>query len=476
MVRTPGSWIQRLDGPGQGPCRPLAELPAADPLRDLAHQIVDMIVDRQSSLRHSQATKPEQVPTLPPLSDEPADLAEVLGHLVTGLTGGHRLDHPRYFGYVPTPVDPAAILADMVTTGFATFAGMAQTAPGAHRIELDVIDWLNTELSQPSTSGGVFLPGGSVGNLTGLVAALYGRDRSKAIVYGSEQTHSSLAKACATLGVEFCRVPATTEGTICADRLRDIVDRDGRPGSDREPAVIVANYGTTSTGAVDDLGPLRQVADDHGLWLHVDGAFGLAAAIAGDGLPVVIDSAMIDAHKWLFCSLETTCLLVRDPERLRRAFTHHAPYLVDMVEDQGELESINFSDLGPQLSRQARAVRLWAVLQVHGVEGVKAAVKRGIDLARAAEHHIITSPDWELRTPASLCVVTFAHREGDEVTRRLSDAARHDGYAFVSSTTVGGRPAVRMCTNNPASTIADVTSALDRLAQLANALAATAHA
>lgn len=467
MTRTPGSWFARLDQPSQGPCRPLDDEPTVDPLRELAHRLVDTVADRRETLRELPATRPSgNAVALPPLSQRPSDLASVLDSLVEGLGEGHRLDHPRYFGYVPTPVDPVATLADIITTGFATFAGMAQTAPGAHRIEIEVVEWLNAELAQPSTSGGVFLPGGSVGNLTALAAALNGKDRSRAIVYGSEETHSSIAKACAILGVRFRGAPAEADGTIRVHELEAIIECDRRPDSPNDPTVIVANYGTTSTGAVDDLPALRRLADRHDLWLHVDGAFGLAAALAGDGLPVVVDSAMVDAHKWLFCPLETTCLLVRDPKLLRQAFTHHGAYLTGVLDD----DPVDFCDLGPQMSRQARAVRLWTVLQVHGTDAVKQAVRRGVDLARAAQHHLDESDVWEVLTPASLCVVTFAHHGGDTITRRLSDAAKRDGYGFVSSTTVGGRPAVRMCTINPATTMADVISALDRLADLADEL------
>lgn len=478
---SPGSWNRHLRATHRPapapPVRPAG--PASDPYRDLAHRMVDLVVDRRDGLRRQPATGCEGRWTdLPPIPDRPvADPGALLEQLAAdGLSDGFRLDHPRFFGYVPNPVDPAALLADMLISGFGSMAGVVRAAPGAHRIERDVIEWLRCGLGLPAGTGGLFVPGGSIANLTGLAAAVHGCDRTAAVVLASDQTHSSVAKACALLGVGYRTVASSATGTVAISALARAVaaERASRPHG---TIVLVGNYGTTSTGAVDDLPAMRRLADRYGLWLHVDGAFGLAAALAGPGLPVAPDSAALDAHKWLFCPLETSIVLVSDPRTLHRAFGDEAstPYLADARAD-AQVDGIDAGELGPQLSRQARAVRLWALLQIRGADGVRAAVARGLELAQWAEREIDRSAQWELVTPASLCVVTFAHRTGDQVTRSLPAAAAADGYASVSGTTVAGRPALRLCTINPDTTPEDVSTTLGRLAGLADGLAPTAAA
>lgn len=471
---SPGAWNRHLV-PSTPRLRPV---PGSGDFRTLGHRMVDLVADRQTRLRREPAAADRGGwAQLPPIPDRPAaDPEALLEQLAAdGLSDGFRLDHPRFFGYVPSPVDPAGVLADLLLSGFGPTAAVVRSAPGAHRIELDVIGWLRRGLGLPAGAGGLFLPGGSIANLSGLAAAVAGRDRAATVVLASDQTHSSVAKACRLLGVTYRTVSSAAAGSVSVPALTAAVvaERRVRPGG---TVVLVANYGTTSTGAVDDLVALRRLADAHGLWLHVDGAYGLAAALAGSGLAAVPDSAVLDAHKWLFCPLETSALLVRDPRHLHRAFgtdLDAAPYLVDARTGAADAAAVDTAavdpgDLGPQLSRQARAVRLWAVLQIRGADGVRAAVRRGMELARWAEAEIARSAHWEVVTPASLGVVTFAHRNGDDVTRAVAPLALADGYAAVSGTTVAGRPAVRMCTINPATTEADISSTLDRLAILAS--------
>jgi aromatic-L-amino-acid/L-tryptophan decarboxylase len=225
------------------------------------------------------------------------------------------------------------------------------------------------------------------------------------------------------------------------------------------PFCLVANAGTTSTGAVDPLPELAEVCAEHGLWLHVDGAYGAPAVLCGavDGLEHA-DSLVLDPHKWLFQPYEIGCALVREPSLLERTFALSGVYLRDTA--GGE---VNFRDRSVQLTRTSRALKLWLSIRIFGLAAFREAVAHGIALAEHAEALLRERPGWEVVTPAQLAIVCF-RRDGDDAHQTaIAEAMVRDGFAAPSTTELGGRVALRMCTINPRTTFEDVERTIERM-------------
>ena len=267
------------------------------------------------------------------------------------------------------------------------------------------------------------------------------------------------------LGVRHVRVlAADRDQRLTASDVAAAVVADHAAGW--LPTCVVATAGTTGTGAVDPLEELRAVCDEHGLWLHVDGAHGAAAMLSPRGRASLrglelADSLTLDPHKWLFQPLEAGCLLVRDGAALERTFSVSPPYLRDAA---AAAEEVNFSDRGIELTRQFRALKLWMSLKVYGAAAFRAAIEHGLALAEHAERRLARDPAWEVVTPARLGIVTFRPRGACD---DLPAAALADGFAYLSSHRVHGVTALRLCTINPRTTRADVDRTIDRLAALA---------
>ena len=307
-------------------------------------------------------------------------------------------------------------------------------------------------------------------NLTALAVALEeraGRARPRATVYLSDQAHSSIERALRVTGVpaDHVRVLGSDDdGRLHPGALDAAVAADRAAG--RLPACVVASAGTTGTGAIDPLAELRRCCDAHGLWLHVDGAYGAAAVLCERGRSALAgielaDSLSLDPHKWLFQPLEAGCLLVRDGAALRRTFATEPAYLRDAAANGDE---VNFAERGIQLTRQFRALKLWLSLKVFGAAAFREAIEHGIALAEHAEAVLHAHPAWEVVTPAQLGIVTF--RAAGAADPGLPAAALADGFAYLSTTSVRGATALRLCTINPRTTREDVERTIERLAVL----------
>jgi glutamate/tyrosine decarboxylase-like PLP-dependent enzyme len=459
---------------------------SAEEARRLGHRVVDLLVEHMTGAREEpaagRATRAEMEGRLrEPPPEGPSDPLAVLDQAMRDVIEPRlHIDHPRFFAYVPLPSNPVGVAADALAAGLGVFAGTWLAAPGAAQVELLVLDWLTELLGLPESTEGLLVSGGSVANLTALAVARdarLGDDRSAAVAYVSKETHSSIARALRVLGFSADQIrvleadraqrldPAAVEAAVAGDRA-----------AGRRPWCVVATAGTINTGAVDPLPALRDVCDRHGMWLHVDGAFGAAAAITPRGRATLeglanADSLVIDPHKWLFQPAEIGCVLIRERGLLEATFATHASYLEDALPREQE---VNFADRGIQLTRAFRALKLWMSMKTFGVRAFREAVEHGLALAERAEALLDAHPAWEVVTPATLGIVTFrlaAHgrtpAEVDAATRALVEAAIADAFTVVSSTTLADRPVLRLCPINPRSTVADVAAALDRLAELA---------
>ena len=405
----------------------------------------------------------------PPETGRPFDA--VLAQAVTEvLPNNLRVNHPRFFAYVPGPSNPTGAIAELLMAGFNTFAGTSVGGAGAAVIEQSLLDWLVREFGLGPTAGGLFVSGGSHANLTALAVARdlhpQGRQR-EARVYLSEQTHHASTRALKVLGFDARQIvtlPCDAQGRLELAALRSAL------AFDRAPFCVIANAGTTSTGAVDALDDLAALCRERGLWLHIDAAYGGAAMLCEAGRRVLrgieqADSIALDPHKWLFQPVDLGCVLVRDARWLEQVFGGaHGDYLNDVYRAPAAL---NFCDRGIELTRPFRALKLWMSLQHFGVAAFRAAVAHGIELAEYAEQQLLHRTAWELVTPAQLGVVTFRHRGDDALQQQLVDRARDDGFAMLHTTAVNGRLALRMCLINPRCTENDVSQTLDRLEQLA---------
>jgi glutamate/tyrosine decarboxylase-like PLP-dependent enzyme len=392
-----------------------------------------------------------------------------------------KTDHPRFYAFVPSPTNFVSVIGDLLTSGHNVFAGHWMAASAAAQIEITVLDWLKELVGFPAEGAGIFVSGGSMANLTAIAAArevrLGGPDE-RAVVYCSDQTHSSVAKGLRVIGFrpEQRRTVATdADLRLSMTALETAIRADRAAG--RVPFCVVANAGTTNTGAVDPLDPLADLCAREKLWLHVDGAYGAAAVITPRGKTALAglgraDSVTLDPHKWLFQPYELGCVLVRDGSVLRRAFRvedeDHPDYLVDVL--RHVQHDVNFFEYGVQLTRSFKALKLWLSLRAFGLAEFRRAVDVGFDMAELAERVLRDDGRWTIVTPAQMGIVTFrwsgakrTDAEIDEITRRTVDLMREDGYALVMSTTLRGRPALRLCPINPATTPTEIRETIARL-------------
>jgi glutamate/tyrosine decarboxylase-like PLP-dependent enzyme len=351
---------------------------------------------------------------------------------------------------------------------------------GPSALELVVLDWFRQWVGYPEQAGGVLVSGGSAANLTALACAREARIGAmdeRAILYLSDQTHSSLARAARALGFRPDQVrviPTDRHARLRADALRSAVAADIAAGLC--PLVVVANAGTTAVGAVDPLGELSEICREHDIWLHVDGAYGAFASLTDRGRVALAgmelaDSITLDPHKWLYQPIELGALLVRDGAKLRRGFEISSDFLQDAEACSDE---VNFSDLGLQLTRSARSLKLWISLRYFGVAAFREAIDGCLDLALHAEAAVESSSELELMTPASLGIVTFRrHPEGvdneatlERINASLAGQIEASGEVFVSSARVAGRYVLRLCILNHSTTQAEVDRVLELAATL----------
>ena len=466
--------------------KPPLQLSPAE-MRDFGHRVVDVIVDhietlraRTVSIQKPRAELDARIGTFDDAPATPADVLAIVEHDVMGAVTA--VDHPRFYAFVPGPGGFVGAMADALASGFNVFAGHWLAASGPGAVELQTIDLLRQACGFPAAAGGLFLSGGSMANLSGLATAravkLGGPD-ANAIIYLSDQTHSSVAKALRVLGFAASQVrsiPVDDGLRMDAKTLEQAIASDRLHG--KRPFCVVASAGTTNTGAVDPLEALASICRKHDMWLHVDGAYGAAAALTNRGraaLPglELADSIALDPHKWLFQPFEIGCVLVRDMRHLRQAFAVHpednASYLAD-VGRMAEREVV-FYEHGVQLTRSFRALKLWMSLRIFGLEAFRATIDRGIALAEEAEQMLRADPRWEIVTPAQLAVVTFGPpvKDGNvaEANARVERAVERltaDGYAMVTSTQVRGRTVLRFCLIHPDARLDEVRETANRLA------------
>jgi aromatic-L-amino-acid decarboxylase len=445
---------------------------AVDPerMRALGYAMVDRTIAHLRDLDELPAILQASAPTLRqavdgPVPTEPCDLGDDLA-VLADLVLAHQQhgDHPRYFARVPGPSSFPAILADWLGTGLQSVASSWGGGSGPTTVELVVLEWMREALGLAPDSEGILLSGGSMANITGLIAARHAH--GDGVVYLSDQTHASIPRGLRAMGTdaERIRFVPTDEGLrLDPAALQQAIDEDR--GSGQQPAVLVTTTGTTNTGAVDDLPALAGICQAEGLWLHVDGAYGGAAALSPRGRAAMpglelADSFVTDPHKWLFQPYDIACLFVRGEGTLERTFAMHPEYLADLHGSEIDLHNRSM-----ELTRRSRALKLWLTFRAYGLPTLQQAVDRGIALAEYAGRVIEAHPRLEVVTPAQLGIITFAGRGCTDADHRNAIASLNaDGFAAASSTVLRGRTVLRLCIINPRTTTQDLDQTIDQLA------------
>jgi glutamate/tyrosine decarboxylase-like PLP-dependent enzyme len=387
-----------------------------------------------------------------------------------------RVDHPRFLAFVPGAPSFASLLGDWLTSAANFFGGVWLEAAGPAQVELTVLDWFKAWLGYPADAHGAFTSGGSEANLTALVVArdqVPHAERSRLVLYVGEQRHWSIDRAAMVMGLapeQVRPLPAGSDLTLRVDALAAAVARDRRAGL--RPWAVVATAGATNTGAVDPLDQLADFASRENLWLHIDAAYGWAAILTNEGRVALrgierADSITLDPHKWFAQTFESGCLLVRDGQRLDATFTMRPDYLQDAEPHAGE---VNFSDRGIALTRRFRALKVWVSVQMLGEQWFRGLIERCCRLARFAEEALIAAGKFEILHPPRLSIVCFRLRppgtseeELDAVNEQVARRLRESGRAFLSSTKIHGRYALRMCFVNWRTTSGDVLEVIESL-------------
>lgn len=376
-----------------------------------------------------------------------------------------RPQHPRFLAFIPGAPTFVAVLGDWLAAVSNFFCGVWLEASGPAQIEILVLDWFKELLGYPAEAQGILTSGGSEANLLALVVArerLAYSDRERAVLYLSEQRHWSVDRAARIMGLRPEQLHPLGY-RLEAAALENAIEDDRRAG--KLPWAVVASAGTTNTGFVDPLDELAACCRRQGLWLHVDAAYGWPAVLVEPGKVLLrgiadADSITLDPHKWFAQTFDVGCVLVRDGGLLARTFAMRPEYMQDVVPAADE---INFADHGLALTRRFRALKIWLSLKVLGLDWFRGLVQHCLTLAQYAELLLVRTGRFVIVTPPHLSILCFRHvppgasdEEADRVNLALCDQLRATGRAFLSTTRVEGRVALRMCFVNWRTTAADV--------------------
>ena len=447
---------------------PLANLDLDEAtMRALGRRVADSVAEHLGSLRSKRAytaiTRAEADRLIAgPAPRAGADFETILATLRERVFANAALEpHPGFIAYVPSSPTFPAVLGDWLTTGYNFFGGAWQIAAGPSEVEAVVIEWLRGWIGMPAGAGGLLTNGGSGANLTAVVAARHeavGDDATRIArltLYTSDQSHSSVARAAWIAGVPRANVrslPGDGEFRLRVSDLERAIAEDRAAGM--IPLMVVANAGTTNTGAVDPLNAIADLCAREALWMHVDAAYGGFAVLTPRGRETLAglgraDSVTMDPHKWLYVPFECGCLIAKDPNRLKAAFQILPDYLKDIETSGGE---INFADYGEQLSRMARGIKVWLNVHYYGTDALAAAIDYSLGLAPVAERAVRANRDLEVLAPATLGILCFravpagvAAADLDALNERILQRVNASGRFFISSTRIRGAFSLRIC-------------------------------
>jgi glutamate/tyrosine decarboxylase-like PLP-dependent enzyme len=459
-------------------------------MKQLGYKAIDAIVDHfdaQNDKKPVATGSREEMDHLflETAPEKPTEANEILNFVLSEvLPKSNIVTHPKSYSFVPGPSNYVSVLGDILATGFNVFAGGWVASPAAAELEIVTMNWLLKLFKFPSKKGGgIFTSGGSMANLTALVTARRqrcGDDFSKAIIYMSDQAHSSNIKAIRVLGFkkeQIRIIPTDIEYKMAINKLKNAIAKDKLEG--HFPFCIIASAGTTNTGTVDPLNAIATICKTENIWFHIDGAYGGAAILSKLGKRTLAgiekaDSLTIDPHKWMYQPYEMGCLLVRNHKWLSETFSEKPEYLRDI---EGNASEINFYDHGIQLTRRFRALKLYMSVKTFGLSAFRKAVDYNITLAERVEDMLRKSPNWEVISPATLAVINFrfhpintslTEKQIDTLNQHISEEIVKSKEALLVTTILQNQVVLRMCLINPRTTIQDVNDTLNYCERLAS--------
>jgi aromatic-L-amino-acid/L-tryptophan decarboxylase len=450
---------------------------SAGEFRRLAEQVTQLTseylntLDSRSIFPDATGTATEQI-FRTPLPEEGLSLKSLDG--LKDIIDHSRAQNGRFFGYVLGSGEPVAALADLLASVLNQNVTAWRSGPAAVTIERTVVNWLADAIGCSGFQGSL-TGGGSAANLMGLAMARESRMRvsetgmvnsPQGVVYASEEVHMSIPKALALLGIgrrNLRLIPTDGQFRMIPSELEKAIQRDKVDG--KMPILVVANAGTVNTGAIDPLEEIAGVAQDQGMRLHVDGAYGALAALAARekfrGLNLA-DSISLDPHKWLYQPLDCGCLLYRDAGQARAAFAHTGDYAKVLSSDP--IEGFAFFEESMELSRRFRALKLWLSLRYHGLRKFRESIEQDLKLAQRLASAIAGASELELLAPPELSVVCFRYKgrnpiSENDLNRRNAEILQkivRRGRIYLSNATVRGKFYLRACIVNHRTTEADV--------------------
>ncbi|MEO6503885.1 MAG: aminotransferase class V-fold PLP-dependent enzyme [Jatrophihabitantaceae bacterium] len=468
-------------------------------LRTLGHRMIDDMFDYYQTLRERPVWQPmptavrqrfsEPLPVDP--QGAPAVYEDFLQNVLPYVTGN---THPRFWGWVCGNGSGMAMLAELLA-GAVNCSVDGFDDAGTH-VESQVIDWCKTMLGWRPEASGLLLSGCSMANFVALAVArnnaggrnvktdglLAGPQFS---VYGSSETHSSVQKAVQLLGLggnALRKVAVGKDYRVDVDAMRASIVADRAAGM--APLCVVGNAGTVNTGAIDDLTALADLAEEQGVWFHVDGAFGACAALSPSLRPMLAgferaDSLAFDLHKWMYFPYEAGCVLVRSDAEHRAAFRYDAHYMTPSTRGLSAATSQQFTEYGPQLSRGFRALKVWMGIKEQGIDKFRRLIEQNVQQAAYLAELVTASPELELLADVSLNVVCFRYRgraeaPGDDVlnavNEELLNLLQESGAAVPSHTVLEGRYAIRVANTNHRSCRADFEALVEQVLAQGRAL------
>ena len=387
------------------------------------------------------------------------------------------IDHPRFLSFVPAAPTEAAILFDLVVGASSIYGGSWLEGGGAVFAENEALRYIANLVGFPESAGGVFVTGGTAGNLSALLAARFrwrhraegAHDRTRGLLLSCSGAHSSVGSAARAIDADVEWVPADGHGRLWGSALRETLT--GLAADDRERLfAVVATAGTTNAGVIDDLAGVAEVCAEFDVWLHVDGAYGgagLAAPSVRDRYRGIehADSFIVDPHKWLFAPFDCCALVYRDPAVGRAAHTQHAEYL-DVLHSGDDLDDCewNPSDFAHHLSRRARGLPFWFSLATYGTEAYRDAIEHALDVTRQGARLIDDAAYLELIMEPELSVLLFRRTGWGPADYQVwSDRLLDEGTAFVTPTSWNGEVVLRLCIINPLTSVDDIRMIVDSL-------------
>ena len=414
------------------------------------------------------------------------ELFELAGNTITnkGL-GGHEAlklfkdvlaracistDHPRYLAFIPSAPSEYANLFDLVVGASALYGGSWLEGAGAVFAENQALKWISDLAGLPATAGGVFVQGGTIGNLSALVTArntfrAKRKDVTRWVIAASADSHASIKSAAEVMDVGILLIKPDKEGALQGDACAAAIDKYHSENPAHQVFALVATAGTTNLGIIDNLQSIAAVAKKRSIWFHIDGAYGLAALCAPSVRPLfdgveLADSLIVDPHKWLFAPFDACALIYRNPKLAKRAHLQKAAYLETLDEDN----EWNPSDYAIHLTRRARGLPFWFSLAAHGTDEYAKAMERTMSVAKDAAEQVRKHPNLKLLIEPTLSIVAF-ERVGWLAAdyEKWSDKLLADQIGFVTPSSHRGKPILRFAIVNPWTKESDISEILATL-------------